>query len=131
MASTLNCITNGDGTVVDQLHLHVGAELARLNLLAEKVGKPTDKLLVHGDGHLGLGGVDIAGSVAFLGAGHQRELADEQNAAVGHIGDGQIHHPVGIVEDAQGNNLAAKPVDVLVGVGILNAEEDHHPLSYL
>ena len=85
-----------------------------------------DKFLVHGYGHVGLGSVVVAGTVALLGTCHEGELADQQYAAVGYFGDGQVHHPVGIVEDTQSHNLATEPVDVLIAVGILNAEQYHH-----
>ena len=67
----------------------------------------------------------------MYGAGHEGELADKQDAAVGHIGDGEVHHPVGIIENAQSYRFAAEPVDVFVGVGIFYAEEDEHALPYL
>lgn len=130
LLSVLAIDNDGDRAVVDQLYLHIGSKLARLNLLAEEVGEPTDKLLVHRYGHLGLGGMDIAGTIAFLGAGHQRKLTDEQNATVWHIGDGQIHYPVRVIENAQGNYLTAKPVDIFICVGIFNAEKNHHSLPY-
>ena len=44
---------DGHGAVVDEGHLHIGTEDARLHGLAEKIGKAPAKLLVHRHGKVG------------------------------------------------------------------------------
>lgn len=131
LLAVLGVDEDGDGAVVDEGDLHVGAELSGLYLSAEELGEAADEALVHGHGDVGLGGTDVAGAVAFLGAGHEGELADEEDAAAGDFGDGEVHDAVGIVEDAEGDDFAAEPVDVVVGVGVFDAEEYHHAGAYL
>lgn len=119
---------DGDGAVVDEGDLHVGAETAGEDGLAEEGGEAGDEFFVHGNGEVGTRGMDIARAVALAGGGHEGELADHHDAAVGDICHGEVHHSLGIVEDAQLDDLLAEVLDVLVGVGILDAYEYHQSL---
>lgn len=91
---------DGDGSVVGERDLHVGAELAGMNVFTEELGETCDEFVVHRDGKVGFGCTNVAGSVAFARAGHKRELADEEDVGVGHLSDGEVHDALGVVEDA-------------------------------
>ena len=73
---------------------------------------------------------DVAGSVAATGVGHECELTDKEDLAVGQRGDGEVHDAVGVVEDAEGDDFAAEVVDVVLRVGVFDAEEYHHAAAY-
>ena len=63
-----------------------------------------------------------AGAVALAVTGHQCKLAHYQHFAVDilHVA---VHHSLLVVEHAQGHYLACQPVLVLVGIGILYAQQ--------
>lgn len=122
---------DGDGAVVGERYLHVGTELSGLDVFAEELRETGDEFVVHRDGEVGFGGSDIAGAVALAGAGHEGELAHEENVGVGHLGDVEVHDALGVVEDAECYNLAAEVIDVVIGVGVLDAEEDEHAVADL
>ena len=116
---------DGNGTVVDQLHLHVCAKDAGGNGFAEGVSEGLDEALVEGDGDFGLGSVDVRGAVAFAGACHEGKLADGKDVAAG-FQDGTVHHAFFVIEDTQVGDFGCKPRDVLVGVVRLDAYQDEH-----
>ena len=62
------------------------------------------------------------GRLPFFCAGVKGELADDQHVAA-NIGEGVVHQSVVVVEDAQSGDLAAEPLDVFGGVGVLDAEQ--------
>jgi hypothetical protein len=109
-------------SVIDELDLHVGAELAGLDWLAQVRGELADELLVERDGYLGLGGTDIGGAIPLSRAGEQGELADNQQIAL-HILDRKIHQALGIVEDAQTDNLPTQPLNVLGSVRLFHSQQ--------
>ena len=107
----------------------MGAELAGLNWLAQVEFEPVDKLLVKGDGNLRSGGAAVRGAIAFPGAGKQRELADQQDAALDVL-HREVHNSGLVIEDAQPDDLPAQPLDVLRRIGFLDGEQhDQSPLD--
>ena len=111
---------DGDGAVVEQLHLHVGAEFSRTHFLAQGRREVLAEALVQGDGDLVPGGTDVRWAVSFLGRGVQGELADDQNVA-SRVEDGAVHYAVFIVKDAEVHDFLAEPVDVFLSVCFLDA----------
>ena len=118
----------GDGAVVDEGDFHVCAELAGFHRLAKLAFQCGDELFVQRDSDLRLGGAGEGGAVAFLGAGVKGELADHQHAAAD-LGERAVHQAIVVVKDAQPGDLAAEPLDVLGGVGVLNAEKHDEALA--
>ena len=120
---------DSDRAVVEERHLHVGAEDTRLYRLAEQVGKARTEAFIRRDGEIGPRGMNVAWAIAFACAGHQRELADYQYAGVVEVGDGVVHDPLCVIEDAHGDNFAAQVVDIVIGVAVLDAEEDEETFA--
>ena len=80
-------------------------------------------------GDLRARGTDVAWAVALACACKEGELANDDNLATG-ICDVAVHDALAVVEDAQGDNLAAEPVDVVLAVGVLDAQEHQHAGFY-
>lgn len=66
---------------------------------------------------------DPTGTVAFLRACHKRELAHDDDVTA-HVAYAEVHHAIGIVEDAQANDLLHQPLDVLLAVVAADTQED-------
>lgn len=122
---------DGDRAVVYKGYLHIGTEDARLHGLPEQLGEACAEALVHRHGKVGPRGVDIAWTVALAGACHQGELAHDEDASIGIVGNGQIHNTVGIGEDAHLHHLVAQVINIFISVAVLDAEQDKESASYL
>src|SRR5581483_2814567 len=93
--------------VVDQFHLHHGAEAASFGLDALGL-EGVDEFLVRRDGRGGRGGVDEARPPAPVAIAIEGELAHHQGAAA-RLDQVAVHLAVGIVEDAQRRDLVCQP----------------------
>ena len=120
--------TDGDGAVVDERHLHVGAKFARSDALAERFFQLLDEVFVERNGDVVTGGVDVGGAVAFLIGGHECELADHQNVAVD-IDDAAVHDVVFVVEHPQANHFFDESVGILLRVAMGDAKQNHIALA--
>ena len=76
------------------------------------------------------GGANPAWAVAFLVAGHQRELRDYDDVTPS-LKDTDVHHAVIIVKDTQTDNLLHQPVYVFLGVGFFYTQQDEITLTDL
>lgn len=113
----------GDGAVVDEGDLHSGAETAGGDGPVEVRVEAGDHRLVEGDGAIGVGGAMPAGAGAFFGAGEEGELADQENPTAA-VEDAAVHDAGVVVEEAEVDDLRSEPVDVVGGIGLLDAEKD-------
>ena len=68
------------------------------------------------------GGADVAGTVALFVRRHEGELAHHDDVAA-RAEDVAVHDAGVVVEDAQACYFAAKPLGVVEGVGLLDAEQ--------
>src|SRR6266576_3979474 len=68
-------------TVIHQTHLHVGAEFAGLNRLAQTFGEFATESFVKRNRDVRSRRAGVGWPVPFFRAGEQGELADEQNVA--------------------------------------------------
>ena len=114
---------DGDRAIVQQLALHVCAELACTNRFAQSLLHQRDETLVERDGNVMAGCTDVAGAIAFGREGMERKLAHDEHLA-SDVGHRAVHHMVLVVEDAQAQRLAGDPLYVLFGVGGLKAHQD-------
>jgi len=116
VASRLEVEQQRDRSLVDQLDAHRGAEAAALHLDAEArelVAEGRDQRL----GDLRLRRALEGGPAAAIGAGEERELGDEQQAAAD-LGQRPVHPPALVVEDPQAGELggrAAHHLEVVPG----------------
>src|SRR2546427_668428 len=124
---------NGHGPVVEQVHLHVGAEAARGDFRVQGA-RPLDDLVVQA---LALGrwrGAREAGAVAAAGVGRQRELADDEQAAAGALPVQVLHAAVHLArvvgKDAQLEHLGQQLVGFGLGVAALCADQGQQAGAY-
>lgn len=118
------------GSVVDEAHLHVGAEFSCLHRPAEVGRELTAEGVVERYGDFVAACTQVAWTVAFLVGSPQGELTHHQYVASA-VEDGAVHHTCLVVEDAQVYYLLAQPRNVVVCVGILTAEQHKQSCSYL
>ena len=122
---------DGYRAVASERHLHIGTECAGLHRFAEHLRHDTAEFLVHRNGEVGFGSVDVAWAVAFACARHQRELADNKYTGVWKVSYWHVHHSVSIIEDTHGCDFAAQIVDVLVGVAVFDTKKNQKSATYL
>jgi len=115
-----------DGAVVDEGDLHHCTETAGGDGAVQRGGCLLDELLVERDREVGLGGVVERRACAFLRAGEEGELADDEEAAAD-VGHGTVHLAGVVLEDAQTNEFLGEPLAVGLGVGGMDAEEHEQP----
>src|SRR5262249_238826 len=90
---------------------------------AEILLKSLEEFFVESNRELGTCRAAVRRAIAFSRARKEGELADEKDFAL-NILDGEIHDAGFIVEDAQSNDFAADPFDVVGCVGLFNGEKD-------
>jgi len=115
----------GDGAVVDQLHVHVSGKTAAGHhdaLGGDAVGDTLVECLRQGRI---LGAVET-GPIALADGARQRELAHHQ-ASPARVLEAEIHRGAAR-EDAQGNQLARQQVCVGLGVAPLDPDQQEHAL---
>ena len=122
---------NGYGTIVGEGYLHIGTKNTCLDGLAEKSGEAGTEALIHRHSEFGSRSVDVARTVAFARACHQGELADDEDAGIRIVGNRQVHYAARIRKDAHLHNLMAQVINILVGVAVLDAEQDKESATYL
>src|SRR4051812_46343901 len=107
----------GDGPVVDELHLHVGAELAALR--AERLPHPP----VQRFGRLRRRGLDEARAVSLARVGVEREVRNAQDLALD-VAHRAVHLAVVVLEYPQRDQLLGHPVRAGLVVVPAHAEQD-------
>jgi hypothetical protein len=118
---------DGDRSVVDQIHLHIGAEFSGLNGLPGIGGQPLDKRFVDGHGDLRAGRAAVRWAVSFARAGKERELTHEKDFARG-FRDALVHNTGTIWKNSQADDLAAQPFDVVRNIGFFDGQEHEQAL---
>ena len=114
--------TNGHGPIVEQGHLHVCSEAARLHGFTKGEREFLAELLIERDGHLGSCGSDVRRSIALFAAGHERELAHNEHVSV-YIVHRKVHHAIVVVEDTQMAYLLYEQGHVCLGIVVSDAQE--------
>ena len=118
-------------SVVGEGHLHISTENTCLDGLAEQLGKARAEAFIHRHGEFGTRSVDVARTVTFACACHQGELADDKDAGIGIVDNGQVHNATRIGEDAHLHNLMAQVINIFISVAVLDAEQDKESATYL
>ncbi len=119
--SRLFCVEEeGDGAVVGEADLHVGAEAAGFDRDAAAAEVGGDGF-VERDGFFGPGGVDERRAIAFSRVAEEGELRYEQDRAF-HVLDGEVELAVGIAEDSELRDLLRDVCGVVFGVVQADAE---------
>src|SRR5207247_2190161 len=73
-------------------------------------------------------GAAVRRTVAFPGAGEERELADDEKVSSDLL-DGAVHDAVFVIENPQTGDLPAQPLEVLVRVRLLDGQQHEQPLQ--
>lgn len=115
--------------VVQQLHLHVGAEYSRRDFSAEILFERGNESLIKWNGDGFFRRADVGRAVAFTGRCVQGKLADDHYFAID-LFYVQIHHPFRVVEYPQLAAFLREPFDIFHSVGILDAYKYEHPFAY-
>lgn len=118
-------------SVVDECHLHVGAEDTSLHLFADNIRQQAAEFFIHRNGEIGPRSMYIAGSVPLARTCHKGELADDEDAEIFDSSYREIHHALFVVENPHLRNLVAQVVDVLFGVAVLDAYKHQQAVTYL
>ena len=117
----------GDGAVVDEFDLHVGAKAAAGDFGVQGVGAG-DQVFVELAAQLGRGGGGEAGAVAAAGVGCEGELADDEQAAA-HVLQAAVHLAGRVAEDAQFQCLEQQFFAGGGGVARLGADEHEQAVA--
>src|SRR5436190_5580920 len=110
-----------DGTVIDQLDLHSGCKLPGgdgCSEIAEGLRERGDETF----GLLGGRGGRPRRAPAAPGVAVERELADDEGGAADRA-EWRVHHPVGVVEDAEVPHLLGQLAGDGLGVVVRHADE--------
>src|SRR6266542_354513 len=116
----------GHRAVINETYLHVGAEFTGPDGPAKVFGQLSQERLVKRHSDFRPGCPVVGRPIAFLRAGEQSELADEQDVPLNFL-DRSVHDALLVVENSQANNLAAQPFDVLRRVGFLHGQQNEKP----
>ena len=95
---------DGDGAIVDEVHLHVGAEAAGFDLEAVLGSEAVVEIVIQRRSLLRAGGVDERRTVTFAAIGIERELRYAEDCAA-YIADGEVHLPLLVLEHTQLRDL--------------------------
>src|SRR5436190_8625529 len=110
-----------DGTVIDQLDLHSGCKLPGgdgCSEISQGLRERVDETL----GLLGGRGGRPRRAPAAPGVAVERELADDEGGAADRA-EWRVHHPVGVVEDAEVPHLLGQLAGDGLGVVVRHADE--------
>ena len=120
----------GDRSVIDQIHLHIGAEFTGRHGIAQIQFQPLNKSFVERNGNGRRGGTGVGRPVALARAGEQRELADDQNITADLL-NAAVHQALLIGKDSQPDDFAAQPLDVLSRVSFLDGQQYEQTMADL
>ena len=120
---------DGDGTVVEQFTLHVGAELSCADGFAKASLDLTDELLVERYGNIMTCGTDVARTIALGRKCMEGELADDEDLTLD-VEHRAVHDVVLVVEDAKAEDLASHPLHILNGICCLETHQDEKSKAY-
>src|SRR5207244_901808 len=97
--------------VVDEADLHICSKLTALDRFAKLCRESAQELFVKRNGNGGRSGADIRWTVAFFGAGEERELAHYDDFPTG-FKDGAIHNRSVVRKDPEPDEFASQPFAV-------------------
>ena len=116
-----------DGAVIDEVHLHIGAELpcfyAEVVLSAEAIVE----VLIKRQCLLGTGGLDKRRAVAMAHIAIECELRDRENGTI-YVLDTQVHLAICILKDTQLCHLLGNIIGIGLCVSVRDAHEEHEAL---
>lgn len=121
---------DGDGSVVDEVHLHVGTKASCFDLQAVLGTESVIEIVIQGRRLLRSRRVDERRTVAFTAIGIERELRYTEDSAA-YIAYGEVHLPLLVLEDAQLRDLLRQQIGFRLGVRIRHAYQEHKALPYL
>src|SRR5690606_2137809 len=129
LSDTIFCIDyDGNRPIVEQIHLHIGTEFARLYWFSHLPRKRLGKLVINRNGDIRFRGAEIRRAVSLFGTRVQRKLTDHDYITP-YIADTQVHDASVVVENPKVDNLRGKPLNVLCAVGILNSNQYEEAIS--
>lgn len=117
------------GAIVNERHLHVGAEDAALYLLAHQALHLLAIELIERHSELMARSMDIARAVALLCACIEGKLAHRQHLAAS-VEDVAVHHSSVVVKDTQVHRLLRQPPHVVLGVALAHPHQHHVAAAY-
>ena len=95
---------DGDGAIVDEVHLHVGTEAAGFDMETVLGSEAVIEIVIQRRSLLRACGVDERRTVAFAAIGIERELGYTEDGAA-YIADGEVHLPLLVLEHTQLRDL--------------------------
>ena len=95
---------DGDGAIVDEFHLHVGAEAAGFDMEAVLGSEAVIKLVIQRRSLLRASGIDERRTVTFAAIGIERELGYTEDCSA-YIADSEVHLPLLVLEHTQLRDL--------------------------
>ena len=95
---------DGDGAIVDEVHLHVGTEAAGFDLQAVLGSEAVVEIVIQRRSLLWPRGVDERRTVALAAIGIERELRYTEDRAADFT-DGEVHLPLLVLEHTQLRDL--------------------------
>ena len=119
---------DGDWAVVDEGDLHVCTEDAGGDGEVSGSGEGGAELVAERGGGFWSGGADEGRAVSFFDCGKEGELGDDEEAT-GDVGDGEVHEPGVVGEDAESGDFSGEPEDVFGAVGFFDADEEEEALA--
>ena len=120
---------DGDGTVVDQRHLHLSAKFTGSNRVAKLTRHGSAETIVERNGDIVLCSPDIRRAITLLVRSHESKLTYNNNVAA-HIKHRAIHYAVGIIKNTQQRYLLDKPLNILLAIRLLDAKEHQESDTY-
>ncbi len=120
---------DGDGTVVEELTLHVCTKLSSADRLAKAGFDLTDELLIKWYGNIVARGADVARTIALGREGVEGELADDEDLALD-VEHRTVHDMILVIEDTEAEYLARYPLHILDGICGLKAYQDEESETY-
>ena len=118
---------DGDGSVVDEVHLHVGAEAAGFDPEAVLGTEAVVEIVIQGRSLLRACGGDERRTVALAAIGVKRELGYTEDGAA-YIADGEVHLPLLVLEHAQVRDLLCQYIGFCLRIRIRHADQQHKAL---
>ena len=95
---------DGDGAIVDEVHLHVGAEATGFDMEAVLGSEAVVEIVIQRRSLLRAGGVDERRTVTLAAIGIERELGYTEDCPA-YIADGEVHLPLLVLEYTQLRDL--------------------------
>lgn len=116
-----------DGTVVDEVHLHIGSELPRFYVETILLTETVVEVLIQRQCLLGAGGLDKRRTVAMTHIAIECELRDRQNGTIDFL-DTQVHLALCVLKNTQLCHFLGDIIGIGLRVGVGDAHQKHETL---